>query len=183
MNKYMLKFCLFASIANVSAASYSQPDGLDVGSGTGSQEVFNNEPNSPFGHHVSGGAAGSLIDRNNTSGPFPSALSVTYDGHETRFEIDPNMTVFKFRNVVIESLKLKGGYKFILNGGEIMVANVDADGTLITLEKVFSKLTGIPEVIIQKDASRSPMASASSSPAPQDTTPPKAPEPDPAVTE
>ena len=172
MNKHMLKFCMLVSIANVSAASYSQPGGLDVGSGIGSQEVSNKEPSSPFGHHVSGGAAGSLTDGNSTSFPFPSALSVTYDGHESRIEIDPNMTVFTFRNMIIESLKLQGGHRFMLNGREIMAVNVDENNMLIMLSTVFSGLSGVPEVTIEKDASRSPMASASSSPAPQDTTTP-----------
>lgn len=212
MNKHMLKFCMLVSIANVSAASYSPPDGFDVGSGAGSQEVSNNEPNSPFGHHVSGGAAGSLTDGNSTSFPFPSAVEVTYDGHESRIEIDPNMTVFTFRNMIIESLKLQGGHRFMLNGREIMAVNVDATTrALTTLRDTFSGRSGIVPITIVVDPTRSPLQSKTSTPVPQagemspatkpvgtdgkedsdsslgnDTTPPKATEQDadiPAVTE
>lgn len=212
MNKHMLKLCMLVSIANVSAASYSQPDGLDVGSGIGSQEVSNKEPSSPFGHHVSGGAAGSLTDGNSTSFPFPSAVEVTFKDRKSIVEIRPDMRVKDFKDLVTTNFMISGGFTFMMEMIEIMRDNVDATTrALTTLRDTFSGRSGIVPITIVVDPTRSPLQSKTSTPVPQagemspatkpvgtdgkedsdsslgnDTTPPKATEQDadiPAVTE
>lgn len=164
MNKYLLKLCLLASIANVSAASFIKPNDLtlDDDSHERSQEVSN----SPLGHHVSGGAAGSLPGV--VSAIFPAALKVTFNDRTSTVSITPKMRVAELIASLTQQFAVSGGHRFMSGKDEIMHTSVDArTNALITLADIFSGQSGIVAITIVLDPTRSPLQSKTSTPVPQ----------------
>jgi hypothetical protein len=174
MNKYLLNICLLASIANVSAASFSKPLPEELTSGADASAVGSTykEPFSPCGHHVRGGAVGGLPGAESTDMlekaiPFPSALEVTYGDRKYTIAITPTMRVAQLKASLANDFLISGGHKFMFGEAEIMHQNVDPETkALITLAQVFSDYSGIVRITIEKDGS-SPLQSKTATPAPQ----------------
>ncbi len=67
---------------------------------------------------------------------------------------------------IIEGYRLQGSIIFMIGNEEVMKNLVRSDGTLVTLAEAFQGKSGIVQIMVVLDNSRSPMHSAMPTPEP-----------------